>query len=407
MVDFWVGRQPIFDGHVVVQAYELLYRQGQQGLASPAQGDQATAETIVHSLLDLGLPSLTGGRRAYINFTREMLVGGYVELLPKDSVVVEVLETVAPDDAVVAVCSELQHAGYQLALDDFVPNDPREQALLPFCDQVKVDFVQAGEQDRAAIARRLGSSGHTLVAEKVESEQEFEWARDHGFSLHQGYFFARPTAVQGRVIPPAKLSYLRILNLLRQPVLDFEELERAVKSDVSLSHKLLRMLNSAGFGWRRRIESVRHALVALGEEAVRKWLSLLCIASIAADRPQELVVQSLSRAWFLEQLGPCAGMGDRKTDLFFMGIVSLLAALLLRPLDEIVDQLTLAEDVERGLLGRDGRMGEALELARAFENADWRAIPALCGDLAADPKTVASLYVDAVREATRILSTED
>ena len=152
MVDFWVGRQPIFDGHVVVQAYELLYRQGQQGLASPAQGDQATAETIVHSLLDLGLPSLTGGRRAYINFTREMLVGGYVELLPKDSVVVEVLETVAPDDAVVAVCSELQHAGYQLALDDFVPNDPREQALLPFCDQVKVDFVQAGEQ---------GSEEHT------------------------------------------------------------------------------------------------------------------------------------------------------------------------------------------------------------------------------------------------------
>jgi len=406
-VDFWVGRQPIFDGQVVVQAYELLYRQGQQGLRSSDQGDQATAQTIVHSLLDLGLPSLTGGRRAYINFTREMLLGGYVELLPKDGVVVEILETVDVDDAVVGVCSELQRAGYCLALDDFTPGDARGPALLPLCELVKVDFVETSEEERAALARALRPSGHTLVAEKVETEQEFEWARANGFSLHQGFFFARPTTVQGRVNPTAKLSYVRLLSTLRQPVLDFDELERTVKSDVALSHKLLRMLNSAGFGWRRRIESVRHALVALGEEAIRKWLSLVCIASIAADRPQELVVQSLSRAWFLEQLGPHVGMGDRKTDLFFMGIVSLLGALLLRPMDEIVEQLTLAKDVERGLLGQDGRMGEALELARALENADWRAVPVICGDLSTDPGIVARLYVDAVRETSRILGAED
>jgi len=284
-MDVWVGRQPIFDGEVKVQAYEVLYRSGAHGSRAVVGEDRATAETIVHTFIDLGLETITGGRRAFLNFSREMLVGGFAELLPADAVVIEVLERVAADSDVVEACARLKHAGYRLALDDYVYGTESHEPLIPMADVIKVDFRRSTVEARLEAVRRLKRPGRVLLAEKVESERQFEWARRNGYEHFQGFFFARPANVHGEQIPQAKASYLRLLGVLREQALDLGELERIIKSDVSLSHTLLRMLNSAGFGWRRRIESVRHALVALGEDSTRRWLSLLCLTAIAAYRP--------------------------------------------------------------------------------------------------------------------------
>lgn len=406
-MDVWVGRQPIFDGDVKVRAYEVLYRSGARGSRHVVGEDRATAETIVHTFIDLGLETITGGRRAFLNFSREMLVGGFAELLPADAVVIEVLEHTGADDAVIEACDRLKRAGYRLALDDYVHGTGSHELLVPMADIIKVDFKRSSVEARLEAVRQLKRPGRVMLAEKVESERQFEWARRNGYEHFQGFFFARPSNVHGEQIPQAKASYIRLLSMLREQTLDLDELAGIIKSDVSLSHTLLRMLNSAGFAWRRRIESVRHALVALGEDATRRWLSLLCLTAIAADRPPELVVQSLTRARFLEALAPGIGLESRQTDLFFMGVVSLLGAILRRPLAAIVPQLGLPEDVEAALLGRGTDMGHALDLARAFENGDWRSVSKLCGSLGASLQTVPGLYIEAAQHATRALGIED
>ncbi|HQK92972.1 MAG TPA: HDOD domain-containing protein [Armatimonadota bacterium] len=406
-MDFWVGRQPILGCRMNVEAYELLYRSGSVGAAGPIDGDQATAQTIVHAFVDLDLPSLTGGKRAFINFTREMLVGGIAELLPPDAIVVEVLETVDADDQVVEACTRLKHAGYQLALDDYLLESEQHQRLLPLADVVKVDFMGNDLRAREEAVRRLKSPGRLLLAEKVETEPEFEWARQHGYTLHQGYFFARPTTVQGQQIPPAKLNYLRLLNALRNRELDLDAVEAAVRDDVSLTHRLLRLLNSASFSWRQRIGSVRHALVALGEDATRKWLSLLCTMGIATDRPAELVVLSLTRARFLEEVSGLIGLEARSGDLFFMGMVSLLPAILAREAAEVYAQLALPDDVRQALMGGGNVLASALRMALVFERAEWSRLPSLCADLGTTPRAVSDAYIRAARHATRALGTED
>ncbi len=404
-VDLFVARQPIFTRAMEVDGYELLFRAGPENYYHHDDGTQASAEVIAASLLAIDMDRLTGGLPAYVNFTRELLFEEYYKLLAPESVVVELLEDVEIDDGLVDRCRRLKGDGYRLALDD-VTDARRIEPLLDVADVVKVDFRAATAPSRAVIARAvLGRPRPArLLAEKVESPEEFEEACGLGYELFQGYFFSRPVVVSGKEIPAFALNLIELLHAAHRSDFDFGELEGIVKRDVALSYKMLRFANAAAHGVRHRIESVKHALVMLGQQDVTRAVSLLTLVGMGADRPQELAVRSVVRATLCEALAPLAGMADRKLDLFLLGMFSLVDAILEMPMAEIIPRLPTSSEVDEALLGEPGHLRQVLDVATAYEDGDWAKVEEIASDLGVERVRVPPLYVDAVARADDIFS---
>ena len=394
----FVARQPIFDPHQKVYAYELLFRSGMDNFFDASDPDQASTSVIVDSLLLMGMEKLTGGDRAFINCTRNVLIKGYAALLPKDKVVVEILESVEPDDEVVGACLRLKRAGFMLALDDFIYEE-RLEPLLPLVDFVKIDFRETTEMDRRALVEKLSPRGIKMVAEKVETRSGLQQASEMGYTYFQGYFFSKPEIVVAQDIPGYKLNYLRVLQAVNQPEINLVELENIIKLEASLTYKLLRYLNSAFFGFRTEIRSIHHALALLGEEELKKWASLIAMAAMGADKPPELVVSVIVRAVFCESLAPRIGMMNRSNDLFLLGMMSLIDAVLDRPLPEILEKMPISHEVKEALLGVENRFRDVYETVIAYEAADWRSFAEKARKLNLDEETVPDLYLKSVEWA--------
>jgi EAL and modified HD-GYP domain-containing signal transduction protein len=363
-----------------------------------------TSRLISNSYLAIGLDRLVGDRPGFVNFDRQSIVEGVPEMLSPDSVVVEILETVEPDDEVLAAVTRLKRKGYRLALDDFVCADGFEP-LMELADIVKVDFrlCQAAEWER--LPERLRRWDVELLAEKVETREEFRAAAEVGYRYFQGYFFSRPSIVTGRQIPGYKLNYMRILSEVSNRRLDFGRIEELLKREASLVHKLLQYVNSAHFGWNREVESIPHALVLLGETEIRKWIALTTFTGVASDKPMQLVVDAVTRARFCEQLSRQIGLGARSSELFLLGMYSLLHALLDRPIEEIIAEVHLAEDVRAVLLGdpcpTPGLL-ELLRLAMAYEDVNWEVLETTSPEIGLDMTPVADCYVGAVEWADQV-----
>ena len=398
----FVARQPIFTRKSDVFGYELLFRSGAENVFGGGDGNQATAELIVGDILTFGLQQLSGGKPAFINFTHELLLGHYYTLLPRGTVI-EVLEDVEPDGDVLNACRRLRADGYRLALDDLHSTDGYE-TLLDLADIVKVDFRLVAPERREPLTRELraGWGRAQLLAEKVETPAEFREAVELGYDYFQGYFFSRPMMFSGREIPQFKLNLLELAHAVRKPDFDFAEVEAIVKRDVSLSYKMLRFANSAAYGVRQRIKSVKHALVMLGQEEVARAVSLLVIAGLGADRPEELAARSLVRATLCEAIHPLLDHAEERIDLFLMGMFSLVDAILERPMEEIVPLLPSSAAVHAALLGGEGPLGKVLELAEAYERADWRRVTDLADQLRLPAAELIEPYLSAVRLADEV-----
>jgi EAL and modified HD-GYP domain-containing signal transduction protein len=402
--DVYVARQPILAVNQAVYAYELLYRSSMENAFDGTDATTATSRVIANSYLNIGLERLVGDRCAFINFGRQLLLDGYAEMLPKDSVVVEILEDIEPDTAVVDACKALKRRGFVLALDDFVTADGYDE-LLGLADIVKVDFHLTDASVRDQLAEQLRPRGLRLLAEKVETHEEFEEAVGMGYTLFQGYFFSRPKIVAGKQIPGFKLNYARVLKEVGNPELDFQRIDDLVKAEASLVHQLLRYVNSASFGWKREVESIRHALALLGETEVRKWISLAALAGIASDKPQELVVEIVVRGRFCESISKCIGMGARSSEFFLLGMYSLLDALMDKPMSEVVNEVHLADDLRDVLLGRavsTKGLRESLTIVCAYEEGDWEAIAANAASLSISQVEVSESYLEAAEWADEI-----
>ena len=398
----FVARQPIFDPHQKVYAYELLFRSGMDNFFEASDPDQASTSVIVDSLLLMGMEKLTGGDRAFINCTRNVLIKGCAALLPKDKVVVEILESVEPDDEVVGAGLRLKRAGFMLALDDFIYEE-RLEPFLPLIDCVKIDFRETTEMDRRALVEKLSPRGIKMVAEKVETMSELHQASEMGYTYFQGYFFSKPESIVAKDIPGYKLNYLRVLQAVNQPEINLVELENIIKLEASLTYKLLRYLNSAFFGFRTEIRSIHHALALLGEEELKKWASLIAMAAMGADKPPELVVSVIVRAVFCESLAPRIGMMNRSNDLFLLGMMSLIDAVLDRPLPEILEKMPISHEVKEALLGVENRFRDVYETVIAYEAAEWRSFAEKARKLNLDEETVPDLYLKSVEWAKNTL----
>jgi len=394
-MDVFLARQPIFDAREEVQAYELLFRSGLDNFFADVDPTQATAQVIEQCSHILGLDEIAPGKRVFINATRECLLGGHITLLPKERVAVEILETVEPDAEVIAACERLKAAGYELVLDDFVYEE-RYRPLMHVADMVKVDVLASEVERQRFMAEQCVTIGIPLVAEKVETREAFEQARDMGYSYFQGYFFCRPRIIRAKTIPGFRLNYLRLLKEVYRPELDFREIATIMEQEMALCYKLLRYLNSAWFGLKNRITSVAHAVTYLGEREFRKWAAVVVVANLAADEPDELVVHSLVRARFCESLSPLFGMPARKQEMFLMGMFSLIDVILGRPMEEAIADLPLATDVKLALLGEANRHRELYEYVLACERGDWETAHSRAAARNVDERMVPPLYREAV-----------
>jgi len=395
----YVARQPILDADLEVIGYELLFRSGLENVFDADSPDRASSAVIADAFLTFGLEALTGGKRAFFNFSRRFVVGDFAQLLPRDQAVIELLETIEPDAEVIAACRRLKARGYTLALDDFTWSDAY-LPLVELADIVKVDFLVTRGEERVNLARRLRRFGSTLLAEKVETREDFEDGLAAGYQWFQGFFFSRPKIVVGQDVRAYKPHYLRILELIRIPDVDLREVERVVRRDVSLCYKLLRYVNSASFARQEHVHSISHALSLVGLEEVRKWVALLTIAGMSEGKPSELIRTALVRARFCEQLAKPFGLEDSQTELFLLGLFSLIDALLDRPLKKVLHEIPLADDVVLALRDRAGPLARPYRCMLAYERGHWAELDRLTAELPAHGTDIPKLYLGALEWAT-------
>ncbi len=401
VLEHFIARQPIFDTKGKVYAYELLFRSGLHNYFDCDDQDHAAASVIANSNLLFDLSEMTGSTKAFVNCTRRVLLEDLITTLPRQQAVVEVLEDVEPDEELITACRRLKNMGYTLALDDFIYHQNYEP-LLELADIIKVDFLLSDVEEQERLARMMIPRGIKMLAEKVETHEVYEQARKMGYQYFQGYFFAKPVIISRKDIPTNKVQFLRILKEVNAQEVDFKKLAQTIQSEVSLSYKLLKLINSAAFALRNKVTSILQALSLLGLREIRSWVSLLSISSMADDKPAELVVSSLIRARLCEQLAVPVKMGDRKSDMFLMGLFSLLDVIMSRPIEEILAEITVEDDILEALTGAPGPLLHVLTLTIALEKGEWQEVSRLASELQIEESSLAALYLDAVKWAQDI-----
>ena len=395
-----VARQPILDARQQVFGYELLYRAEAQHDSCVDTGASVSAKVIGDALLGIGFDTLTDGRRAFINLDIHTLLADASGLLDPEQVVLEILESVAVTPEVVAMCASLRDRGYAIALDDFVPGSAAE-ALVPFARFVKLDVLHLRGEDLLPTTRRLLTAGATVLAEKVETAVAFERAKAAGCSLFQGYYFCRPVTFSGKALPANQLTQMRLVAALNQPSVSLGTIEDLLKHDASLSYRVLRSVNSAGFGLRREIQSIREALLLLGLDQVRKWSSIWALAGLNKG-PSELVTMTVIRARCCELIGQALDRADNGSAYFLLGLCSLLDVLLGQPMEAVTKELPLDPEIQAALLGQANPARRALDAVLHYEQGRWEQAAAATAALGLDADVLPDAYADALGWARKL-----
>jgi EAL and modified HD-GYP domain-containing signal transduction protein len=404
-VDAFIARQPIFDRHRQVYGYELLFR------SDPAlnqfdgtEDSAATKQVLAGALLSIGLENLVGGKRAFLNFNHQLLSEGMHLSLPARATVIEILESVEPNSGLIALCRGIHERGYTIALDDFV-SSPEFEPLTHLAQLIKVDVLATARPEQERLLSAYQPRGIAMLAEKVETHEEFEWAHGAGYDYFQGYFFARPAVVRSKQLSAAKLNCLRLLTELQKPDLDFKRLEALIRNDVALTYKLLRYASSALFARRGAVQSIKDALMIMGSDQVWRWVTLAALPTLATDKPGELATLSIVRARFCELLIKLAEISSQNK-AFLMGMFSLLDALLDRPLDEALLSISVGPEITQALLGTAGDhsvLSKIYRLTRHYENGDWDEVEALAQGCGFPASAAGAAYVEAALWGARML----
>jgi c-di-GMP-related signal transduction protein len=403
-MDVFVARQAIFDRNLKIYGYELLFRSSLEGPFDGSDSGLATLQVIANVFLSIGADKMLGGGQAFINCPQSLLADKRIGLLPRETTVIEILESVQPSPEVIAACRNLKEQGYQLALDDFTGQTGYEP-LIDLADIIKVEFPALRVAERRAISKEFGNRGIRMLAEKVETREEFEQARDMGYHYYQGYFFARPATVRSRQIAVYKHHYLNILREIHKPEVDHRGVAKLIQREVSLAHRLLRYVNSVAFGRIGDVGSIAEAVALLGDDGIRNWVWLAALPQLASDKPGELVISAMIRARFCESIAPLAGLSNRAADLFLMGLLSFLDAMLDRPLEELLAELHLPCDMERALLdGRSAkdRLATVYALVRNYEAAEWDNLAKCAIQLQMKEEALPGLYAQSVAWAEKL-----
>ena len=377
MQDIFIARQPIVDQKESLVAFELLFRSASNAAVSGVVDDtSATAQVMVNAFEELGIPDVLGAHRGFINLNAPLLHSDLIELLPKKQVMLELLETIAIDSSVVARCHELKSKGFSLALDDVVELSDAIKPLLHLVEVVKFDLPLIGPERLPALVKEFKRYPVKLLAEKVEDREQARHCKEMGFDLFQGYHFARPEMLAGKRADPSKLVLIQLLTLMMTDAGN-DEIEEAFKGHADLTYNLLRMVNSVGFGLLTKIHSVKHGLIVLGREPLRRWVQLLLYASNKGQvKVNPLMQLAASRGKLLELAAHQERRGDQDyaDRAFMVGMLSLLDALMNEPLATILARMNLDDEALAALLKRQGSLGDLLTLCEKVEIGDLDAI---------------------------------
>ena len=330
-----VARQPIFDINLKIQAYELLFRGESQDKDGQFDHYNATASVLYDGLFGIGLDKLTNGKSAFVNFSRDMLISDLITCLPKEQITIEILENVKSDSLVLETCEKLKKAGYQIALDDFPENGDLDP-LVSIADIIKVDILNSSPAHCKEVPNRFACRNIRFLAEKVESYEQYQIAIEQGYTLFQGYFFCRPQSMNSCEIRGNKQVYFQLIKAMQDPAIAMEKLEQIIHQDLSLSRAIIKYINSAAVGLRTKVNSVGHALTLLGMKKVRQFSTLILLKRLGEDKPSELIVNSLIRGQFAEQLAIISDSRDKAGAAFLTGVFSLMDALLDMPMERIL-----------------------------------------------------------------------
>lgn len=394
IMDVFVARQPIFDRHKRIYAYELLFRTGMDNAFPDLDGETATSSLLSSSFFTVGIEQISGGNRVFINFTEDLLLRGTPAMFPPGNIMVEVLEDVNPDGNVITACEELVAKGYDLALDDFVFTEAW-RPLVKIAKIIKIDFMLTAMEEIEEIVAAVKPYNCRLLAEKIETYEEFQQALKMGFSYFQGYFFAKPEVLKNKDIPSSKLSYLQLITEVSKAEFRVSTLERLINQDVSVSFKLLKYLNSAYFSRMQPISSIRQAIAFLGERGVRQFVSLIAASKLSESKPTELIRISIIRARFLEQVA--IDLREKNSsDFFMLGLFSLLDAMLDNSMERLMAQLPLTDSVKNALTKRQGDMFFFLLAIEQYEMGDWMNFEQTTNTIGLDHGKVTGFYLDAL-----------
>ena len=401
-MDVHIARQPIFNANKRLFAYELLFRQTLGLSLGELSGDRATTSLLSATFLTEGIEKIAGNKPCFVNFTKNLLVKEVAASFPTDKVIVEILEDVPPSSEVMEACTNLHQLGYRLALDDFV----FKKQLLPLielADIIKMDYRLSSSDEIERILHRLARfTKLKFLAEKVETYAEFEHAAKLGFHYFQGYFFAKPEAIRVTEVASAKTSLISLLAEVSRRQTTVDRLEKIIESDLAISYKLLRYINSATFFLLKQVDSIRQAIIYLGEKNIRRFVTLVIISELAADKPTELVRLSVVRARFCELLGEASARARDTSELFLLGLFSLLDAILDAPMAQMTGKLPLSTEVKQALVEGGGPLAPFLHAVIAYEQGELRQCLGHWQALRVDQDKVYELYQDAIRFAAII-----
>jgi len=391
----FIARQPIVNsGHNII-AYELLFRHAAHAQSARVTSDVDAGITVIaNALCNMGTEWLLKGKQAFINMEIPMLMSSFSSLLPKDNVVIEVLETVQVTDEILARLQELKQEGYRFALDDFHYH-PDSEPLLPYADYVKLDVLAHSPEDLARMVKAVRCYPVKLVAEKVETLEQFNHCRELGFDFFQGYYFAHPETLVERVINPVHTTVLQLMEKVRQGA-DVKDLEALFKKDVALTFKLMRYINSAGFGLSCEVQSIRHAVSILGMQPLYRWLTLLLVTAGSNATSPALARTAITRGRLCELLGKSELPRGDQDNLFIVGVFSLLPAMLEMTMEQVLERIVIPEKIADALMDRSGLYGPFLSLAEAVESGDASRLDDLTLSLMLSPDQVSQAHLQSL-----------
>ena len=401
-IESFVARQPIFDKDENVFAYELLYRDGFENAYNPdIDGEEATSQVLTSSFGVIGIEEITDGHHAFVNFTEKLLIEQVATVFNTDTLVVEVLEDINPSSEVIEACQNLKKMGYTIALDDFI-FAPKYQPLVDLADIIKVDFMISSREERSELVEISQKKGIELLAEKVETREELEEAKEMGYTYFQGYFFSEPVVLKGDDLPVYPTNYIRVLDQLNTVEPDLDEIAKFIEQDMSLSYKLLRLINSAMFSLPKEIDSIKQALILLGLDEVKKWFNLMIIDELSDEEDLEAVRLSLVRAKFAELLANSLSIKRSKNKFFLMGLFSMIDVLMNRTLDDLLTELPIAQEIKDGLLREGGIYTKIMDLIIAYEKGEWDKIHNYFHKKGLKDEIVSEAYLQAIDWSNKI-----
>lgn len=412
-MEVFVARQPIFNIKEEVFGYELLYRNNQEANAFPnVDGDQATTELIINSFLNIGIDRLSNGKPCFINLTENLLRLGLPTYFRPLEIVVEILESVVPSEEIVQICKELKAQGYLIALDDFVLDEqnPYSKEMLKYTDFVKVDFIVTPIEMRDKIEFLCKTMNLKMVAEKVETREVFEEAKKRGYHFFQGYFFSKPTIMSTNDVPTYFHSYYEMIQNLSMTDPSIERITELIERDITLSYKLLKLINSPAYRPKQKINSIRQAVVLLGLIELQKWIYVLAVSESTIEKrevSQETILISLTRAKMCEELEKIRCNTTPSSSYFMTGLFSMMDSILSMPMEMILKDLPLKEEICEALTGKANSIKDVLDLVFAVEKAEWIVISEKCKVLNIDEKDLFKVYAESLNWSNDLVAMEE